>query len=95
MWKRYLTTNTEYVWAASGEIIRRRLRRAARPRSAPRKVVILMGTRPEAIKLAPVVAAPCAGRRTSGARWWPPVSTRRCSGRWPRRSASRWTPTWT
>jgi len=30
MWKRYLLTNTEYVWLAAGEILRRRLARARR-----------------------------------------------------------------
>lgn len=31
MWKRYLTTNTEFIWVASGEIIGRRLRGATSP----------------------------------------------------------------
>ena len=31
MWKRYLTTNTEFIWVASGEILGRRLRGAPSP----------------------------------------------------------------
>jgi N-acetylglucosaminyldiphosphoundecaprenol N-acetyl-beta-D-mannosaminyltransferase len=34
MWRRYLVTNTEYVWLATGEILRRRLDVGARPDGA-------------------------------------------------------------
>ena len=52
--------------------------------SSRHTVAVFMGTRPEAIKLAPVVAALRARERLSTAAWWPPASTRRCSGRSPR-----------
>ena len=47
-----------------------------------------MGTRPEAIKMAPVVAA-LRNAGTSSCRWSPPASTGRCSGRWRSSSASQ------
>jgi biofilm PGA synthesis N-glycosyltransferase PgaC len=31
MWKRYLVTNSEYLWLAAGEILKRRIRLAGRP----------------------------------------------------------------
>ncbi len=81
MWKRYLITNSEFLWLAGRAVAARRLgrglapqgssdaRRAtgrtagragpgpALPMSKRKGILVFMGTRPEAIKLAPVVAA--------------------------------------
>ena len=67
MWKRYLVTNSDYLWLAAGEVLSRRFRPATRTRvtrartqhemTSRKTVAVFMGTRPEAIKMAPVVAA--------------------------------------
>ena len=67
LWKRYLTTNSEFIWLAGREIVARRLgrlpatqcqtRTGERALTTTRNIAVFMGTRPEAVKLAPVVAA--------------------------------------
>ena len=68
LWKRYLTTNSEFIWLVVRELWRSRgggsrtaLERLTRERSdfvlSSKSILVFMGTRPEAIKLAPVVAA--------------------------------------
>ncbi len=66
LWKRYLTTNSQFIWFASLEIFARRWGKTtgytepkltrAEDMTSKRNILAFIGTRPEAVKLAPVVA---------------------------------------